>query len=109
MLKSCGWVGGWWVAHKIFVTSPEAKFFFPFLGPRLWTGTWPWACQYWEYSQICLKSARSNLQGPLVLVLGRKGMGPGLEKKTNIKPEIFFYENSTRIIINMVLFALYNW
>ena len=29
------------VAHKILVTSPEAKFLFPFLGPGLWTGTWP--------------------------------------------------------------------
>ena len=36
---------GWVVAHKILVTSPEAKFLFPFLGPGLWTGTWPWACQ----------------------------------------------------------------
>ena len=26
-----GWVW-WWVAHKILVTSPEAKFLFPFLG-----------------------------------------------------------------------------
>ena len=25
----------------ILVTSPEAKFLFPFLGPGLWTGTWP--------------------------------------------------------------------
>ena len=41
MLKSWGlWVVGW-VAHKILMTSPEAKFLFPFLGPRLWTGTWP--------------------------------------------------------------------
>ena len=24
--------GGWVVAHKILVTSPEAKFLFPFLG-----------------------------------------------------------------------------
>ena len=33
------------VAHKILVTSPEAKFLFPFLGIGLWTGTWPRACQ----------------------------------------------------------------
>ena len=32
------------VAHKILVTSPEAKFLFPFLGPGLWTGTLPRAC-----------------------------------------------------------------
>ena len=40
MLKSWGFVVGW-VAHKILVTSLEAKFLFPFLGPGLWTGTWP--------------------------------------------------------------------
>ena len=41
--KSYVWGGGvgWVVAHKILVTSPEAKFLFPFLGPGLWTGTWP--------------------------------------------------------------------
>ena len=33
-------VGGW-VAYEILVTSPEAKFLFPFLGPGLWIGTWP--------------------------------------------------------------------
>ena len=38
------------MAHKILVSSPEAKFLFPFLGPGLWTGTWPWACQYREFS-----------------------------------------------------------
>ena len=47
--KSYGWGGGvGWVAHKILVTSPEAKFLFSFLGllgPGLWTGTWPRACQ----------------------------------------------------------------
>ena len=46
--KSYRVVVGWVVtvvAHKILVTSPEAKFLFPFLGPGLWTGTWPWACQ----------------------------------------------------------------
>ena len=32
MLKSWGWWGGWWVAHKILVTLPEAKFLVPFLG-----------------------------------------------------------------------------
>ena len=35
MLKSYGWGGGGvvgWVAHKILVTSPEAKFIFPILG-----------------------------------------------------------------------------
>ena len=32
-------VKGWWVvAHKILVTSPEAKFLFPFLG--LWALDW---------------------------------------------------------------------
>ena len=40
---------GWWVAHKILVTSPEAKYlcylFGAFLGFGLWTGTWPRACQ----------------------------------------------------------------
>ena len=40
-LKVIGWV----VAHKILVTSLEAKFLIPFLWPRLWTGTWPRACQ----------------------------------------------------------------
>ena len=33
-------------AHKILVTSPEAKFIFPFLGPGLWTGTWPGLVNY---------------------------------------------------------------
>ena len=46
--KSFGWWGGLVVAHKILVTSPEAKFLFSFLGPLgfgLWTRTWPRACQ----------------------------------------------------------------
>ena len=35
---------GWWGVWL--VTSPEAKFLFPFLlGPGLWTGTWPRVCQ----------------------------------------------------------------
>ena len=37
------------MAHKILVTSPEAKYlcylFGAFLGFGLWTGTWPRACQ----------------------------------------------------------------
>ena len=37
MLKSWGWGGGV-VAHKILVTSPEAKFLFPFLGFGLGLG-----------------------------------------------------------------------
>ena len=54
MLKSWGWGGGGGggggvVAHKILVTSPEAKYlcylFVAFLGFGLWTGTWPRACQ----------------------------------------------------------------
>ena len=46
--KSYVW-GGVVVAHKILVTSPEAKFLFSlfgaFWGFGLWTGPWPRACQ----------------------------------------------------------------
>ena len=38
-LKVMGGVG--WVANKMLVTSPEAKFLFPFLGHGFWTGSWP--------------------------------------------------------------------
>ena len=38
------------VAHKILVTSPEAKFLFSLFGAfrvfGLWTGPWPRACQF---------------------------------------------------------------
>ena len=48
--KSYGWGGGvGWVAHKILVTSPEAKFLFPFLGTGISTETWPWACQLLQF------------------------------------------------------------
>ena len=52
--------GGWWVvAHKILVTSPEAKFLFSlfgaFWGFGLLTGPWPRACQF-RCLQIKLKS-----------------------------------------------------
>ena len=57
MLKSWGWGGGGGVvAHKILVTSPEAKYlcylFWAFLGFGLWTGTWPRACQFENWPGI---------------------------------------------------------
>ena len=44
----------WWVAHHFLVTAQRPNSpFFPFLGLTfrdlgigLWTGTWPWACQF---------------------------------------------------------------
>ena len=60
--KSFVWVV---VHHKILVTSPEAKFLFPFFGIGLWTGTWPRAYQLGVPSipnRVCDKvSSRARL------------------------------------------------
>ena len=50
-----------WVAYKIIVTSPEAKFLFPFLGPGFWTGNWPWACQFALIAQIVVWVTKATL------------------------------------------------
>ena len=56
------------MAHKILVTSPEAKYlcylFGAFLGFGLWTGTWPRACQY-------------NFKGQWEKTSGMAGMNDG--------------------------------
>ena len=52
---------GWVVAHKILVTSPEAKFLFPFLGPfGAWALDWDLASGLSINLMMCLCCKQVN-------------------------------------------------
>ena len=73
----CRWVGGWWVAHKILVTSqrPNSPFSpylgltFRDLGLGLWTGTWPRACQFQHMITMRIHYTPSSLESDTMILL----------------------------------------